>query len=73
MNAVITDSKHDRIELNRISHESSQSGQGGGCNTSTRKSHRNHGGGGVGFRNKSAASDDSLSKAQAAIRGESSC
>ena len=66
MNAVIIDSRHDQIKLNHISHESSQSGQGGDRTTSTRESNRNHSGG-VGLRDEPAASDDSLSKAQVMI------
>ena len=58
---------HDRVELNHIPHESSQSGQGGGHNTSTMESHWNHGGGGgAGFRDEPAISDGSASKVQAA-------
>ena len=71
MNAVVTDSRHDRVELNHISHESSQSGQGGGRSTITRESHQKHGGGGTGLRDELIESDDSSSKVQAAIRSES--
>jgi len=61
VNAVVTDKKHDRVELNHISYESSQSSQGDDCSTNTRKSHR----GGGGLRDELSASDDSSSKAQA--------
>ena len=63
---------HDRVELNHISYDSSQSGQGGGRNTSTRELHRNHGGGGAGLRDEPTASDDSSTKAHTITRGESS-
>jgi len=42
MNAVVTNSMHDRVELNHILH---QSGLGSDHNFSTRESHWNHGGG----------------------------
>ena len=71
MNAVVTDSRHDRVELNHISHESSQSGQGDGRSTITRESHQKHGGSGTGLRDQLIESDDSSSKVQAAIRSES--
>ena len=50
MKTVVTDSRHDRVELNHISH---QSGQDGGRSTSTRESHGNHDkGGGEGLRDE---------------------
>ena len=73
MNAVVTDSRHDQVELEHISHELLQLGQSGGRNINTKESHRNHGEGGeVGRRDEPTANDDSSNKAQAATRGESS-
>ena len=53
VNAVITDNKHDQVELNHILH---QSGQGGGRKAGTRASCRSQdGGGGSGLCDSSAA------------------
>ena len=72
VNAVVTDNMHGQVELNHISYDSSQSGQGDGRNTSTRELHRNYGGGGAGLRDEPTASDDSSTKAHTTTRGESS-
>jgi len=59
VNAVVTDSRHDRVEPNHISH---QSGQGGRREISTDASCRSQdGGGGTGFRDQLATINDSLS------------
>ena len=72
MNAVVTDSMHDRV-LNHISYEYSQSGQGGGRSTNTKGSQQNHsGGGGASLHDEPVAYDDSSSKTQSATRSESS-
>ena len=53
MNAVVTDSRHDRVELYHLSH---QSGQGGGRKINTNASCLSHsGGGGANFRDKPVA------------------
>jgi len=46
VNAVETNGKHARVELNNLN-ASPQSGQGGGRGSSTGVSRRDHGGGGV--------------------------
>ena len=70
MNTVVTDSTHDRVELNHISR---QSGHDGGRAIDISVSYLNHGGrGGTDFCNKSVTIDDSSSKIHAACRGKSS-
>ena len=62
MNVVVTDSRHDRVELYHISH---QSGQGGGRRISTDASCMSHGGGGTDFRDRLIVVGGSWSKINA--------
>jgi len=52
VNAVVTDTRPDRVEPNHFSH---QSGHGRGRATGISVSCLNHGGGGTGFHDKPAA------------------
>jgi len=70
VNAVVTDSRDDRVELNHILHQSGQGGSaapvlGNHIETTVDEV------GGEGLRDEPAANDDNLNKAHAPIKGES--
>jgi len=68
VNAVVTDSRHDRVELNHISHQ-----YGGGCATNISVSYLNHGGGGeTGSRDKPTAVNDNSNTIHVACQSKSS-
>jgi len=69
MNAVVTESRHDRVKLSRISH---QSGHDRGRVTGISVSYLNHSGGDeTGFHDKSAVVNSNSSKIHAAYRDKS--